>query len=216
MTEAEWMACGDPAKALAALQEQTSDRKLRLFACACGHYVWTLLTDERSRCAIWAAERYADSEVEEEELAEARAAALKAGWENANNVAVSATEMISGAAATLAIYYTSCAKAAHVDVPFATANEARDAARRQLIPFFRDIFGNPFRPITFNPAWRSSDVMLLARAIYDEKAFDRMSILADALQDSGCENEGILNHCRDASLTHVRGCWVIDLILGQE
>src|SRR6266542_3255603 len=67
----------------------------------------------------------------------------------------------------------------------------------------RDIIGNPFRPITFDPTWRTSDVMLLAQGIYDERAFDRMSILADALQDAGCNSDDILSHCRDMSLTHV-------------
>jgi hypothetical protein len=86
----------------------------------------------------------------------------------------------------------------------------------QQISVLREIFGNPFRPITFNPAWRTSDVMLLAQGIYGEKAFDRMPILADALQDAGCDSDDMLNHCRDASLPHVRGCWVLDLVLGKE
>ena len=56
---------------------------------------------------------------------------------------------------------------------------------------------------------------LLARGMYEEKAFDRMPILADALQDAGCDTPDILDHCRDTSLTHVRGCWVVDLMLGK-
>jgi len=79
----------------------------------------------------------------------------------------------------------------------------------------RDIFGNPFRPVAFAPAWRTSDVMLLAQGIYDERAFDRMPILADALQDAGCDSDDILNHCRDTAQVHVRGCWVCDLVLGK-
>jgi hypothetical protein len=80
----------------------------------------------------------------------------------------------------------------------------------------RCTFGNPFRPVAFNPAWRTTDVMLLAKGIYEEKAFDRMPILADALQDAGCEVEELLNHLRDANATHVRGCWALDLVLGKE
>jgi hypothetical protein len=79
----------------------------------------------------------------------------------------------------------------------------------------REIAGNPFRPASFEPSWRTTDVMLHARGIYVERAFDRMPILADALQDAGCDNDAILTHCRDASLTHVRGCWVVDLVLGK-
>jgi hypothetical protein len=80
----------------------------------------------------------------------------------------------------------------------------------------RDIFGNPFRPTTFDPAWRTSDVTFLASGIYAQKAFDRMPILADALQDAGCDSADILNHCRDTSLAHVRGCWALDLAMGKE
>jgi hypothetical protein len=79
----------------------------------------------------------------------------------------------------------------------------------------RCIFGNPFRPVTFDPAWRTSDVLALAQGIYDERAFDRMPILADALQDAGCTNDDILTHCRDTNTPHARGCWVVDLVLGK-
>jgi hypothetical protein len=67
-----------------------------------------------------------------------------------------------------------------------------------------------------DPAWLTSDVVALARGIYEERAFDRMPILADALQDAGCDNDDVLTHCRDASATHVRGCWVVDLVLGKK
>lgn len=77
----------------------------------------------------------------------------------------------------------------------------------------RDVIGNLYCPVAFHPSWRTSDVMLLARGMYDDRAFDRMPILADALQDAGCDNNDILSHCRDSSLTHVRGCWVVDLVL---
>ncbi len=80
----------------------------------------------------------------------------------------------------------------------------------------RDIVGNPFRPVTFDPSWLTSDVVLLAQGIYDDRAFDRMQILADALQDAGCDNTDILGHCRDLYATHVRGCWVVDLVLGKQ
>lgn len=79
----------------------------------------------------------------------------------------------------------------------------------------RDIFGNPFRPATLDPAWLTSTVVALAEGIYQERAFDRMPILADAIQDAGCDNADILSHCRSES-THVRGCWVIDLLTGRK
>ncbi|MCE9563964.1 MAG: hypothetical protein K8U57_18130 [Planctomycetes bacterium] len=76
----------------------------------------------------------------------------------------------------------------------------------------RCIFGNPFRPVSLNPSWLTSDVVALARGIYDERVFDRMPILADALQDAGCDNPDVLNHSRGDSV-HARGCWVVDLVL---
>ncbi|MBN9119184.1 MAG: hypothetical protein J0I06_08490 [Planctomycetes bacterium] len=77
------------------------------------------------------------------------------------------------------------------------------------------MFGNPFRPVACDPAWLTSDVVALARGIYEEKTFDRMPILADALQDIGCTNEDVLSHCRATNQVHVRGCWVVDLLLGK-
>jgi hypothetical protein len=85
-----------------------------------------------------------------------------------------------------------------------------------LVPLLRDIFPNPFAAPRFDPAWRTSDVVALARGIYADRAFDRMPILADALQDAGCDNDEVLSHCRDTNAHHVRGCWAVDLVLGKE
>ena len=79
----------------------------------------------------------------------------------------------------------------------------------------RCIFGNPFRPVTFDPIWRTATVTSLAQAIYDERAFDRLPILADALEDAGCTCAEMLEHCRQPS-QHARGCWVVDLLLGKD
>jgi hypothetical protein len=99
----------------------------------------------------------------------------------------------------------------------AFAREAARAAEPGQVVLLRDIFGNPFRPVSVDPAWLAwSDgaVVRVARAIYEERAFDRLPILADALMDAGCDNQVILDHCRDAG-PHVRGCWALDLILGK-
>ena len=69
--------------------------------------------------------------------------------------------------------------------------------------------------LTFDAAWRTATVTSLALAIYEERAFDRLPILADALEDAGCTNADILGHCRGGG-EHVRGCWVVDLVLGKE
>jgi hypothetical protein len=83
------------------------------------------------------------------------------------------------------------------------------------IVLLQDIFGNPFRPITIDPSWltwNDGTVRKIAQAIYEERAFDRMPILADALEEAGCTNADIRNHCRRSG-EHVRGCWVVDLLL---
>jgi hypothetical protein len=78
-----------------------------------------------------------------------------------------------------------------------------------------EVVGNPFQPVTFTPEWCTDDVKQLAYTMYDSGEFSAMPILADALQDAGCDNDDILNHCR-APGVHVRGCWVLDLVLGKE
>ena len=91
------------------------------------------------------------------------------------------------------------------------ANSKDMAAHCGLV---REVFGNPFRLVTLDRAWLTSTVTALAQAIYDERAFDRLPILADALEDAGCGNQDILGHCRGPG-PHVRGCWVVDLLLGK-
>ncbi|MBX9585326.1 MAG: hypothetical protein K2X87_33890 [Gemmataceae bacterium] len=80
--------------------------------------------------------------------------------------------------------------------------------------WLRCIFGNPFRPVVFDPEWRTSTVVALARGMYEGRDFAPMPVLADALQDAGCEHADILAHCRGNG-PHVRGCWVVDLVLGK-
>jgi hypothetical protein len=80
----------------------------------------------------------------------------------------------------------------------------------------REIFGNPFRAAAFPPEWRTDTAVALARQMYEGREFGAMPILADALQDAGCDNPDILDHCRDIAQVHVRGCWVMDLVLGKE
>lgn len=108
------------------------------------------------------------------------------------------------------VLYTAEITAVHA--AHASGNDASEMrVQTQLV---RDIFGHPFRPISIDPSWLAPDVRRLAEGIYADRAFDRMPILADALQDAGCESEAVLNHCRQSG-THVRGCWVVDLLLGK-
>jgi hypothetical protein len=90
--------------------------------------------------------------------------------------------------------------------------KARRGERAVQASLLRCIFGNPFRPIAADPSWLTSTVVGLADAIYNDRAFDRLPILADALVESGCDNPDILRHCRSEG-PHARGCWACDLLL---
>ena len=98
--------------------------------------------------------------------------------------------------------------------PTAKKRMATIAEKRYQIEILHDIFGNPFQPITFDPSWQTSTVISLALQVYDSRDFSAMPILADALQDAGCDNQDVLNHCRGPG-PHTRGCWVCDLILSK-
>ena len=84
-----------------------------------------------------------------------------------------------------------------------------------MAALIRDIFGNPFRPVSFDPNWRTSTADALAGQMYEKRDYSAMPILANALQEAGCESDRILNHCRGATNMHSRGCWVVDLVIGK-
>src|SRR5262245_49415618 len=100
--------------------------------------------------------------------------------------------------------------AENVDVSTTPVEQER-VAQADLL---RDIFGNPFRPVALDPSWLTSTVNALARQMYESRDFSAMPILADALQDAGCDSDDILDHCRGPG-PHVRGCWVVDLVQGK-
>jgi hypothetical protein len=95
------------------------------------------------------------------------------------------------------------------------ATAALEECKKCFCDLLRDIFGNPFRFPRIDAAvlgWNGGTLVKLAQTIYGDRAFDRLPILADALEEAGCDNANILNHCRSEG-PHVRGCWVLDAIL---
>jgi hypothetical protein len=212
VTEAEWMVCADPRLQLVFLQGKASDRKARLFACGVLRFRLPFLGDERSRRVVEVAEKQADGLATQTQLAVAREAALDAKRGAASQTVSWVGDRFPLQAARMTVVSLQQAQ---------TEVNARDwsnkvAARSRSL--LHCIFGNPFRPVTINPAWltwNDGTISKLARAIYDERAFDRMLILADALEEAGCTNADILNHCR-LQRERVRGCWVVDLLLGKE
>jgi hypothetical protein len=91
-----------------------------------------------------------------------------------------------------------------------------DSSEKKVVAdLLREVIGNPYNRITLNSTWLTSTVVALAMQMYESRDFSAMPILADALQDAGCDTEDVLNHCRDPKATHVLGCWVVDLVLGK-
>jgi hypothetical protein len=232
MTEAEWLACTDPGPMLDLLRGKASERKLRLFACACCRRIWHLLTDT-GRHAVEAAEAYAEGMLDAETLQAASCAAhqpVDDAIEAANSsyLGFSLGPALSAADAAFEASNGMDSDITRHLVPLHAARAAQDAlgsgggeCAAQAV-LLRDIFGNPFRPITVSPAWRTPQVVALAQAAYDQREppagtldLARLAVLADALEEAGCDQANLLAHLRGAG-PHVRGCWAVDLLLGKE
>jgi len=245
VTEAEWLNGADPQAMLEHVRGTASHRKLRLFAAACCRQVWRFLGHEDSRQGVIVAERYADGLASERER-QAAAAAIPRCYSygdedptDPGNVDTFATEAVAcalfadndcppittyattcaiaaaHASANAAAYAASVSVAGNQDAAARVADRVYAAALRQRVSLVRDLFGNPFRAVAFDAVWLTPEVVRLARAAYDERAFDQMPDLAEALDRAGCTHQEIQRHCRQPG-EHVRGCWVVDLILGQQ
>jgi hypothetical protein len=223
MTEADWLHCTDPQPMLEFLRDKASDRKLRLFAVACLRRVWHRLGEDAA-AQIELSERVADGAASMSELRAARSqlgarAGYSAAWA-ANNALHAVLEARAWIAANRAIehgvgfvyYFTMEQRHLPHSNAQADALAAREVERKDLTELVREVFGNPFRPVTIDPTCVTPPVTHLANTIYDTRAFDRMPGLAHALAQAGCHDPVILAHCRSGG-EHVRGCWVIDLVL---
>jgi hypothetical protein len=238
MTEAEWLASTSPIEMLEFLGRSPTDRQWRRFGYCCCDGIRPLLTDERSRHAIDVADSFADGFASKDELETTRRGAREAvryvaglsyPSSYARNVAKRAAEAVAelvgksvfkvaGSISTAVIEAASVAaglEGAKRGVYASFCSAKQQSLRTEHTRFLHNIFGNPFRPVAFDAAWRTSTAVMLARGMYESRDFSPMPILADALQDAGCDSADILNHCRDPRATHVRGCWVVDLTLGK-
>jgi hypothetical protein len=227
LTEAEWLA----AKTVIHLDLYRSAwkqfRKWRLFGVACCRRVMTLVAEERLEALAAAAEQFADEQIPWDEVKRIRKVMARIRKEliprNDRSFTPDEAKLDVLDAVNLAAGKTPIgALGADRQSRYAAAAKARpdwqlghDSEEREQIRLARDIFGNPFRPVAFDPDWHTSTALALAKQMYDSRDFSAMPILADALQDAGCDNDEVLNHCRDAAGVHVRGCWVVDLVLGK-
>ena len=214
MTEIEWESSTDPAPMLQFVRGKASDRKLRLFAAAAFGRLTALLPDPRQRRGIEVLEELAEGTVT---LDACRGIAY------AVRHAIPPDEWTPGLPPpTVHSHYTALMlfrefrsssiglHAVHAADGLADgAGERHDQAR-----LMRCIFGNPFRSKTVDVRWLDPAVVSLARAIYEGRAFDRLPILAEALEANKCDDSDVLTHCRGEG-PHIRGCWVIDALLGK-
>jgi hypothetical protein len=238
MTESEWLACTDSTPMLEFLRDKATERKWRLFAVACCRRIWHLLADEHSQDAVALAERLADGMATSgqrrslwKQLCEfeqmpwwqmnSRSAA---GWSIANPLTLREVQdcasltihaALAHAQETGQVVIEQVADYVPIMEPIWGPMKAVQAI------FLRDIFGNPFRPISLNPAWLTPTVVGLATVAYDERGLPaseldtaRLAVLADGLEDAVCDNAELLAHCRGPG-PHVRGCWAVDLLLGK-
>ena len=229
MTETEWLASTDPQPMLEYLRGKVSDRKLRLFACACARQSRHLLDDQRSRTAVEVAEKYADGLATKEELVAAR------------NATENATENTAWDTAWDTAWYTAWYTA--WSASWAAARDAaRDAARAKQANLLRDIFGNPFRQVQLvvchcgacvqprrqhhnGPCARrrmlTPTVRQLTQAAYDHRQPDgsldpvSLAAVADSLEEAGCDRQEVLVHLRSPG-PYYRGMWGLDMVLGKE
>ena len=211
MTEQEWSICSDPVSMLVFLRDRLNHRKRWLFGCACCRLIWHLLTRQRLREAVEMAERYADGTISQEDMAVVQAeihAAVEVFGRGEQPTGEVPQE------ALLTVFHAVWGGGWQTSK--SAARCAWESNRKAQAAIVRDLLGPmPFRPVPVDPSWLTSTVLSLAQTIYDERVFDRMPILGDALEEAGCTNQEILAHCRGSG-PHVRGCWVVDLLLGKE
>ena len=197
-------------------------RKLRLFACGCCRLIWPHLEDSHLRDAVETAERFSDGKATAAELEAAGPIAHATIERNSRGFSADDSHAQINTVVAMAVSTTHVRPFAAAfsltayPLPLAGHRGNEREANGLICGLLRDIFGNQFRKAHFDPAWRTDTALSLATQMYDSRDFGAMPILADALQDAGCDNEDILNHYRDAHATHVRGCWVVDLVLGKE
>ncbi|WP_246523162.1 hypothetical protein [Gemmata palustris] len=235
MTEKQWLKCAEPELMSELLKTQLSERKSRLLACAICRDMGREIKDQRFSRMIVTGERWADEGIEPPEADEVSNdgdTLHDEAWAAGNlgtSIAALSTQFcimpvplhsffpppkpkLQGWRRVLEI------SSKVLDRVLGNENEAQAhfrEERRTRCYYAREVLGNPFRPVTFAPDWRTSTALALAAQMYRSRDFSAMPILADALQDAGCENTDILNHCRGPG-PHVRGCWGVDLVLEKE
>ncbi|VTR99153.1 Uncharacterized protein (Fragment) OS=uncultured bacterium PE=4 SV=1 [Gemmata massiliana] len=214
MTEAEWLACEDPERMLELVRDPGRYRRMLLFAVGCLERmaVTTGFQDSQRARILNLAEARADGDFVDPEPHITSAVV--------SSMRPHPSERIYLDLLVAPRQLNVVPIAQHAAETSATCSWPRrivtyDTERAAQAALLREVAGNPFRHVTFSHSWRTSTVLAITAQIYQWCDFSAMPILADALQDAGCDCTDVLDHCRNAG-SHVRGCWVVDLVLGKE
>ncbi|QEL15225.1 hypothetical protein [Limnoglobus roseus] len=221
MTEEQYLKSCDYVRVLMAVRRLTKAgstnvgrRKLRLLACACFRRVFGgVPVDPAYQQMFDASESFAEGRIDKAALAAARAGRPSGrGRGQFSATTYWAEEAIFQTTTASPVWVAKTPASICLNFRRRLDAATRKATQTTLCGLARDVFGNPYRPVAFLDGWRTSTAVGLATAIYAERAFDRLPILADALQDAGCEEVAVLDHCRGGGI-HDRGCWVVDAVL---
>jgi len=219
-TEDEWLTSTNLDEMHFFLQPRVSWRKPLLFALAGCNRIRDRIRDSKLRQFLDIVERFAEGKTTRHEI-DANAKELTDD-SDPTFAAITGLAELDAHPMAPANYVTKYVPLAmckqDISVRSTESRETIDREKSALLLIARDIFGNPFRPLRVDPkwlTWNDDTVARLARGIYEEQEFDRLPLLANALEDAGCQDAEILDHCRRPG-NHVRGCWVLDLLLDKE
>jgi hypothetical protein len=191
--EYDWFSTSDVRRLWDCVKGRTSERKSWLLACALCRRLPGYLESDADRLVLEAAERYVEGEDSLQEMLDHFDGTK---WDIRFH-RLDAWEAVSRTIESIWVKY-----------------EDDERPWAEYADILRDIFGNPFQPAQLDRGWLTPEVVSLAQIIYEQRAFHLMSAVADALAEAGCSNDEILSHCRRPAC-HVRGCWVVDLILNK-
>jgi hypothetical protein len=222
MTEQQWLECTDPRPMLEYFGEMRLEPRLRRLAVECCRRVRHLITEEVFRTAADAGEAFADDPRNKKNTIKAIAQASIIAWGRMRQYELSADSnqfraacsAVATCASTDQLAALNAMRAAAQAVNRTDANCCDVDELQHQAALIRDIFGNPFCPVPLGPDKLDPRIKAVVQSMYDNRNFQEMPQLADALVDSGCTSTDILSHCRSEG-PHVRGRWVVDLLLGK-
>ena len=241
MTEAEWLQETNWKHQFEFLADRMSLRKQRLAAAGFCRRIWDVILVPEVRLAVEIAEKSVDGHATVPEMEQirhrCREVAARSGSEK--NLRIDQQDPVRALRAELACdlgWLGACITAGQMKleeiasrVNFAELHSRGGVSESSLLArgatgtaeqqqrqheVFLDLVGNPFRPVVFDPAWRTSTTLAITASMLETGDFRALPILADALEDAGCESDVVLRHCRGDG-PHFRGCWVVDGILGK-